>query len=230
MVTTSKERGFIPEILGEIRETMGRAGVAGGILPPVAFLTIHPLAGVVPAVTASLIVAGVVIGFRAARGSSIRFAVSGAVGAVIAALFALRQGSSEAYFLPGILSGAATTVALLVSILVRRPLVAVTSWITRGWPAAWYWHGAVRPAYSLATWLWVGFFGGRTLWQWQLYRDADAAGLLVARVLGGWPATVALLVVTYAIGRWRLRALAGPSVDEFLSRAPAPWVGQQRGF
>lgn len=230
MVTTNNERGFIQEILGEFRETMGRAGMVGAILPPAAFLAIHPLAGVVTAVTVSIIVAGVVIGFRAARGASIRFAVSGAVGAVIAALFALRQGSSEAYFLPGILSGAATTAILLLSVLVRRPLVGVMSWLTRGWPAAWYRHAAVRPAYSLATWLWVGFFGGRTLWQWQLYRDADAAGLLVTRVLGGWPATVALLVATYMLGRWRLRALAGPSVDEFLSGAPAPWVGQQRGF
>jgi UPF0716 family protein affecting phage T7 exclusion len=46
----------------------------------------------------------------------------------------------------------------------------------------------------------------------------------------GWPATIALLVVSYLYGTWRLNRLGGPSVEELQERASPPWEGQQRGF
>lgn len=227
----SQPSGFLAEITDELRSTLfGRSGVVAGLLPPIAFLALRPLVGIPWAAAASLAVAAITIAVRLSRGATIRFAVAGAAGALIAAGFALRQDTAEAYFLPGIIQGAATTILLLLSILVRRPLVAFTSWITRGWPAEWYQHPRVRPAYVLTTWLWVGFFALRTLWQWQLYVVGDEGGLLLTRVVGGWPATVALLVATYALGRWRLARLQGPSVEEFLAEAPPPWTGQQKGF
>jgi hypothetical protein len=223
--------GFLAEITDELRTTLfGRAGAIGGILPPIAFLTLRPFVGIPWAAGGSLLVAAVTIAVRLSRGNTIRFAVAGAAGALIAAGFALRQDTAEAYFLPGIIQGAATTAALLVSILVRRPLVAFTSWITRGWPADWYRHPQVQPAYIVTTWLWVGFFGLRTIWQWQLYVVGDEGGLLLTRIIGGWPATVGLLIATYVLGRWRLATLRGPSVDEYQADAPQPWVGQRKGF
>ncbi|NND84939.1 MAG: DUF3159 domain-containing protein [Acidimicrobiia bacterium] len=231
VIEDAPRTGFLAEITDELRTTLfGRSGAIGGILPPIAFLTLRPFVGIAWAAAGSLIVAAITIGWRLSRGNTIRFAVAGAAGALIAAGFALRQDTAEAYFLPGIIQGAATTVALLVSILLRRPLVAFTSWITRGWPADWYRHAQVQPAYMLTTWLWVGFFALRTLWQWQLYLVGDEGGLLLTRIFGGWPATVALLVATYVLGRWRLTRLKGPSVDEYLTDAPQPWVGQRKGF
>ncbi len=228
--TDPKRPGFISEIKLELRETVGTSGVIGGMLPPVAFLALRPWLDVPGAAAGSLVVAMLVIWGRRARGKSIRFALAGAAGAALAALSAVRDGSTSGYFLPGMMSGAAATGALLLSVAMGRPAVALTSWVTRGWPLGWYLHPAVRPAYSLTTWVWVSFFGLRTAWQWALFRSGDATGLLAARTLGGWPATVALLIGTYALGRSRLRALAGPSVDEYLAGTPSPWVGQQRGF
>jgi hypothetical protein len=49
-------------------------------------------------------------------------------------------------------------------------------------------------------------------------------------VVTGWPALLALLVVTYVLGRRWLEALQGPSVEEFLAGADPPWRGQERGF
>jgi hypothetical protein len=227
---TTPRQGFIAEISQELRDTLGRSGAVGGVLPPIAFFGLQPWLGVAGAATVSLVVAGLTIWVRAARGASLRFAVSGATGAALAALFALRDDTSGSYFLPGIVSGAATTALLLVSIALGRPVVALASWATRGWPLEWYRHPSVRPAYVGATWLWVFFFGLRTLWQWILFLDENSTGLLLTRVVGGWPATAALLIGTYALGRRRLLPLAGPSVDEFTSGVPSPWVGQQRGF
>ncbi|MBT7073025.1 MAG: hypothetical protein HN975_19285, partial [Anaerolineae bacterium] len=45
------------------------------------------------------------------------------------------------------------------SLLFGRPLTAWSSFITRRWDLAWYWHPRVRPAYTETTLLWTLFFG-----------------------------------------------------------------------
>ena len=55
-------------------------------------------------------------------------------------------GRAEGFFLPGILSGALTALLCLVSVRIKRPLVAWISYITRRWPLEWYWHSKVCPA------------------------------------------------------------------------------------
>lgn len=156
--------------------------------------------------------------------------MAGLFGTILAAGLALRSGAAEDYFLPGIVTGAATSLLILASLVLRKPFVAWTSWVTRGWPLDWYWHPRVRPAYSRVTWVWFAFFSIRTLIQFQLYRDGNTAVLGVARIVMGWPALAVLLVGTYALGRRWLYALAGPSVEEFKSDRAAPWQGQAKGF
>jgi len=94
----------------------------------------------------------------------------------------------------------------------------------------WYWHPQVRPAYAEVTLAWAVFFALRLLLQWSLFREAAAALMGVVQILTGWPATIALLVLSYLFGTWRLRRLQVPSVEEFNDGASAPWSGQQRGF
>jgi hypothetical protein len=50
------------------------------------------------------------------------------------------------------------------------------------------------------------------------------------RILLGWPFIIALLIVTYLYGLWRLSKLGGPSVEEFKAGKSPPWEGQKRGF
>ena len=118
----------------------------------------------------------------------------------------------------------------LLSVILRRPMVAWTSHLARGWPLKWYWHPRVRPAYSEVTWLWAGFFAIRLLLQVALFRGAAPELLAVANVAMGWPTTSVLLVVSYLFGTWRLKNLNGPSVEEFKRGSEPPWTGQQRGF
>jgi hypothetical protein len=108
--------------------------------------------------------------------------------------------------------------------------VAWTSYIARRWPLDWYWHPKARPAYNEVTLAWAVFFAIRLGLQWSLFQE-QAAGLLgVVQVVTGWPATIALLVISYLYGSWRLRHLKGPSVEEFKAGAEPPWTGQRRGF
>jgi hypothetical protein len=63
-----------------------------------------------------------------------------------------------------------------------------------------------------------------------LFQGNAVDELALVNTLTGWPATIALLVVSYLYGTWRLARLGGPSVEEFRDGAPTPWQGQRRGF
>lgn len=208
----------------------GRSGIADGIVPPVVFTAVNGLAGVRWGAAAGFSAAILITAARLLARRPLRFAVSGLAGTAAAAALVLRSGRAETYFLPGIVSGALTVVIVLVSIAARRPFVAWTSWVVRGWPLEWFWHPRVRPAYTAASWLWLGYFTARTSVQWFLYVRGETGALGLIRVATGWPGLVALLVATYLVGRSRLVTLAGPSVEEFAAGAPPPWRGQPTGF
>lgn len=208
----------------------GRGGLADGVIPPLVFVVANAVWSVQVAAAAGVGSAVVIVGARLATGARLRFAVSGLAGTALAAGLAAGSGSANTFFLPGILSGAATAVLLLVSIVVRRPAVAFTSRLARGWPLDWYWHPRVRPAYTAVSWLWAGFFGVRAAFQFSLFQAGATEALAATRVALGWPAILALLVATYVLGRRRLARLGGPSVAEFESGDPPPWTGQERGF
>jgi hypothetical protein len=148
----------------------------------------------------------------------------------VAVLLVRVSGRASSYFLPTILGNGVTLSLALISLVVRRPLVAWTSYLARRWPRPWYWHPRVRPAYSEVTAAWTVYFALRLALQLWLLRADSAAGLAVMQAVTSWPATLVLLIFSYLYGTWRLKQLQGPSVQEFLQNSPPPWQGQKRGF
>lgn len=219
------------EILDELRiVVLQRSRWLDSLLPPVFFLVANGMFGFEQATWSALALA-ILIGLaRLLKRQPVTFALGGLGAALLAILLARFSGSAEGYFLPGILSGAATVLVALLSLVFGRPFVAWSSKLARGWPWGWYWHPQVRPAYSEVTVLWLLFFAGRLALQLDLFRAGQASLLGVVGLLTGWPALIVLLVVSYLYGTWRLRRLAGPSVQEFIAGTPPPWTGQQRGF
>lgn len=209
---------------------LSQPGLVDAVLPPIVYLAVRALLGFGFAVAAALVLAVIVGLLRLRRSQPVWFALGGVAAVLLAALISRYTNSEAGYFLPGILSGGLTTIVCLVSVLVRRPLVAWTSYLARRWPLAWYWHPGVRPAYSEVTLTWAIFFALRSGLQYALYRQDSGLLLAVLNLISGWPATVVLLVVTYLYGTWRLRALGGPGVEEFKNDSPPPWQGQRRGF
>lgn len=219
------------EIGTELEEVFfKRAGLIDSLLPPILFLLVYSLAGFRSAAISALILAVLMGALRLLRGQPLWYALGGAVGVGFAILLTHWLGGEEGFFLPGLASSVLTMVLCLVSLIMRKPLVAWTSFIARRWPIDWYWHPKVRPAYSEVTLFWLLYFGARFLLQLDLFRDASTAGLALFNVILGWPATLALLIISYLYGTWRLRHLRGPSVHEFQSGEDPPWEGQQRGF
>jgi hypothetical protein len=219
------------EILEELRMVLaGRSGIFDSLLPPILFVLLNAIWGMQVAIWASLALAVAIGVLRLLRRQSLLYALGGAAGVALAALIAQFLGRSEGFFLPGIVTGGVTFLLCLVSVLARRPIVAWTSYVARRWPLEWYWHPRVRPAYSEVTWLWVVVFGLRLLLQFNLFQGEQASQLGLVQVLTGWPVTIVLLIISYLYGTWRLRNLAGPSVEEFKTGAEPPWEGQRRGF
>ena len=223
--------GKVRELVEEFRLVFaGRSNLIDSIVPPVIFLIVNALLGFQVAMWGSLAIALLITVVRLGRRQSLRYALGGVGGVILAIVITQLLGRAEGYFLPGMVTGGLTVIGCLVSVIAGRPLVAWTSYIARRWPLDWYWHPKVRPAYNEVTLAWAVFFALRLGLQWSLFQE-QAAGLLgVIQVVTGWPATIALLVVSYLYGTWRLRNLSGPSVEEFKQGAKPPWMGQQRGF
>ena len=222
----------IKELQDELKTVFAGRGVKllDVILPLVVFLGFNPLVGLIPALLASTGTAVLFFVVRIIKRDNLFYALSGLLAVLLAAGFALLSDSDVGFFLPGLVSGAFTVLLCLGSILLKKPLAALSSHLTRSWPLDWYWHDRIRPAYSEVTLFWAVGFGLRLgLESWFYYTDA-VSSLGLVRTLMGWPYTILLLVLSYLYGMWRLGALAGPSVEEFQAQKPEPWMGQKKGF
>ena len=222
--------GKVRELLDEFRLVLGGGGLIDVVIPPVLFLLVNSIFNFQAAMWTSLGLAVVIAALRLSRRQSLLYALAGigSVGLAIAIVWLL--GRAEGYFLPSLVSGGMTVALALVSLIIRRPFVAWTSFIARRWPLEWYWHPRVRPAYTEVTIAWTIFFTARLLWQVSLFREQAADQLAIINALLGWPALIVMLVLSYLYGTWRLKNLRGPSVEEFKEQIPPPWQGQQRGF
>jgi hypothetical protein len=219
------------ELLDELRTVFaGRNSYLDAVLPPIIFLVINGMVGFQAAMWSALALSVVIAIFRIIRKQSLIYALAGVGSVAVAIGIAWFLGRSEGFFLPGLISGSMTLLLTIISLLIRRPMVAWTSYIARRWTLNWSWHPQVRPAYSEVTFAWTIFFAARLLLQFSLFKNKDVNSLAVTNFITGWPTTILLLVFSYLYGTWRLAQLQGPSVDEFNNNTSAPWQGQRRGF
>ena len=219
------------ELLEEIRTVFtGRNSFFDAILPPIIFLLINGLVGFQAAMWSALILSAGIAILRIVRKQSLTYALAGVGSVAVAIGLARYLGKSEGFFLPGLISGSMTLLLTILSLVIRRPMVAWTSYIARRWPLDWYWHPQVRPAYSEVTFAWVIFFAARLLLQFALFENQDVNSLALTNFVTGWPATILLLIFSYLYGTWRLAQLSGPSVEEYRNNVPPPWQSQRRGF
>ncbi|MBI9049968.1 MAG: DUF3159 domain-containing protein [Anaerolineaceae bacterium] len=208
----------------------GKNNTLDTILPPLIFAILQAVIGLNPAILITLAVALLIMIWRVTHKQSWGYALSGVLLVAISAMFALFSKSASSFFLPDLISSAALLLVAIGSNIIGKPLAAWSSHLTRAWPRNWYWHKQIRPAYTEVTWFWALFIALRLLMQWLLYQNASAVALAWGNALLGWPVTIAVLVLSYLYGMWRLQNLAGPSVDEFEKALPPPWQGQKRGF
>jgi len=220
------------EILSELRLVFSKrgAGVVDAIIPLLFFILGNRFFSLKRAVILSLSVGITVIIYRSLRRQSVRFILGGVGMAIIAGILAFISGTARGYYLPGFITGGLTVVVCLVSILLKHPLAAYSSALTRKWPMDWYWHEKVRPAYSEVTIFWGVAFGIRLMIEVYFFQRNNFVVLGNLRLFLGWPFTILVLIISYLYGQKRLQYLNGPSVQEFEAGKQTPWESQLRGF
>jgi hypothetical protein len=103
----------------------GWRGMVDASLPTIAFIVANSIAGLWPGIWASLGCALLVFLLRLVRRESLQQAVSGLFGVAVAVAIAAVSGQARDYFVLGIVRNAGITLVLVVSVLVRWPLVGV---------------------------------------------------------------------------------------------------------
>jgi hypothetical protein len=181
----------------------GKLGIAETIVPSVLFGMSFALTGqAIIAVSLAGGTSALFILYRLITRKSASSALIGAIAVGFAAWLALREGGEAVdYFVPGFITNAVYGSVLLISILVRWPIIGVLVEILRGNTSTWRKDRKKLTIYSLVTAMWVGFFSLRLLVQVPLYLAGSAELLATARVAMGPPLYALVILVTWLILR-----------------------------
>jgi hypothetical protein len=190
----------------------GRRGMVEAAIPTITFtLTYVATKQIGLAIGLSLVFALLMLGIRLAQKGSVQYVLNALVGIGIGCLFVWlgrRNGGDEsqqalAYFVPGLIYNAGYSVALVLSVLVRWPVVGLMVGSVADDPFAWRQDRQVVRLCSNLTWVLVVPCVVRVLVQAPIYlggRAADDAdpyvtALGIAKVAMGWPLQLAALAV-----------------------------------
>ncbi|MEU6428305.1 DUF3159 domain-containing protein [Microbispora sp. NPDC046973] len=194
----------------------GRRGIVEAAVPTLAFtgtwmgtneLKTSLIVGIASAVVLLLV--------RLAQRTTPQFVLNSLVGIGIGAFFAARTGDAKDVFLPGILYNAAYAAGMLLSIVVRWPIVGFLIGSVTGDPTAWHNDSALVRLCSRLTWLLMLPCLLRVVVQLPLYWADHVTALGVAKIALGWPlqvAGLAAMVWVLARGRTPIEPPAQPSV------------------
>ncbi len=177
----------------------GGLGIAEAVLPATTFSIVFAITQqALPAVASAATLSLIFILIRLLRRQGIQQSIIGALAIALAAFLALRDGGQAAdYFVPGFFTNAAYGSVLLVSVLIRRPLMGYVTQLLFGlnnWRTS-----REYKRLRLITLIWVGFFALRLLVQVPLYYANLVELLAASRVVMGAPAYAGLLALTWIL-------------------------------
>jgi hypothetical protein len=192
----------------------GPMGMVDSGLPVVVFIIGNAIGGLGWGIGAALTAAVLIAIMRIARRRPVTQAIAGVFGVGIAAFIAYKTDSAKGYFLLGIWSYLLYGGALLVSMLVRWPLIGVIWEGINGRGSGWRSDRKLVRRYDYATFVWVLVFAARYLVQNYLY-DTDQVGWLAAvRLLMGYP----VFILAIAVSVWIVAGGSAVKLPDALTR------------
>lgn len=194
--------GEVPTAGSLLKAIGGVRGLIESILPGLVFLVLYTVtANLVLSVLVPVAIALVFVVIRLATRTPLTQAFAGVIGIVVSAVLALVTGKAVDNFIPGMVINAVCVTALLVSILVRWPIIGIVVGFLTNEGTAWRKDRAKRRVLYVATWLWVGLFALRLAVEVPLYLAGEVAWLAGTKLLLGVPLYAALLWVTWLLVR-----------------------------
>lgn len=188
----------------------GVRGLIESILPSFAFLIVflateNRLEDREQILASALVPLGIAVVFivvRIVQRVPVTPAVTGAVGVGITAFLAIASNNANNNFVPGILLNAGLLVAMLVSLIIRKPIIGFIVGVLLGERAAgWQQKRRPRRVLTSATWLWVALFGIRLAVEVPLYLADQTAALGTAKLILGVPFYALVLWITWLLVR-----------------------------
>lgn len=193
-----------PENMGE-KELLNKAiggwrGLIDSALPSMLFIVIFVFQkNLNNALIASLALGGVLLVIRLFERKSLTQVFSGFLGLSISVFLTWRTKDASNFFLTGIVTNAIYGFFLLISVLIRKPLIGYIVGSLVGDTTGWLKHPLLVRAYTTVTWLWVAVFGLRLLVQIPLYLNDSIALLGSVKIFMGWPLYLFAVWLTYQI-------------------------------
>jgi hypothetical protein len=194
----------LPSFSEQIAEQVG--GVRGLIessIPVAVFVVINIVWALRPALILSVLVGLGIAGWRLSRKEPIRHALNGLFGIALGAVIASATGQAKDFHLPTILYALGYGAALILSVVVRRPLVGWLWAVTfAGGTGRWRTEPLLLRLFARLTLLWAAVYVVKAVVLTSLYVADQDDALGIARLALGYPPYALLLLVTvYAVRR-----------------------------
>ncbi len=194
----------------------GKKGLFDSSVPVGVFILARFIPGVElnGAIVAAVIAGLLIVGLRKSRGESLQQAFGGFFGLLIAVVIARSTGTGKGIFWPGIAVTAFSGLVFGVSLLAKKPMIAVGLTAIDARYKVWPTHAALRRACYIATTVWmVSFFIRASVATVILLSvgDSDRDGLLILIIINAvkWPLIIGSAVLTVAL----VRAAKVPPVE-----------------
>jgi Protein of unknown function (DUF3159). len=172
----------------------GRRGIFEAAVPTAAFTLCWVLTETLQlSLIVSIGTSVLLLLIRLAQRSTPQFVINSLVGIGIGAFFATRSGEAKDVFLPGILYNGGYSVGMLLSIVVRWPVMGFLIGSVTGDPTAWHKDPGIVRLCGRLTWMLMLPCVLRVLVQLPLYLADWVTVLGISKVVLGWPLQVASL-------------------------------------
>ena len=192
---------------GLVAAVGGALGIVESVVPTLVFVVLQQVASIraapdplpreelLPIALIPLGISILLLAYRALRHQPLRTAVGGAVVVAASAALTLVSGDSNNNFVLGFVINAVYVVAIVISLVVRRPLIGILLAALvqdPGWTA----DRARRRLAARLTVLWGLLFAIRLAVEVPLYAAHASLGLGIARIVLGLPLYAVVLMAT----------------------------------
>jgi hypothetical protein len=150
--------------------------------------------------------------YRLFRKQPVRHAVNGLFGIAIGAFLAWRTGEAKDFYLPGILLTFGQAAVLLLSVVVRKPIIGY-AWgiMANQGHQDWFGNAKLFRTFQWLTLVWVASLTVRAGIQYYLWALGEANALGIVRILISWP----IYAATFAFTAWAIhRVTTGRRTSE----------------
>ena len=180
----------------------GVRGLVESILPGLGFVIVYTITGqLLPSVLIPVVIAVAFVIARLVAKQPYTSALAGVLGIALSAGVALITGRAQDNFVLGFVINAVFVVALLVSLVVRWPLIGVIAALITSEGSQWRANRAKFRVAVIGTVLWIALFGIRLLVELPLYFAGATQALGTLKLILGVPLYAATLWVTWLLVR-----------------------------